>query len=88
MEATPPAEEIEARCRFVFNHRGGRYGLTTDGALAVAASHALLSYTQYTRYHVQNEKGYWQPVTEYEIQFATPLSAKDLGLIQPAAQLH
>lgn len=42
-------ESIEERCRFVFNHRGGRIGLTADGALVEEARNALLPVRQYER---------------------------------------
>ena len=40
---------IEERCRFVFNHLGGRIGLTHDGKLADEARRALLPVRQYDR---------------------------------------
>lgn len=40
---------IEARCRFVFNHVGGRFGLTTDAAVAADARAFFMTALGYTR---------------------------------------
>lgn len=41
--------DIQKRCRFVFEHRGGVIGLTHDGKLADEARRAGLSIQQYER---------------------------------------
>lgn len=71
-QLTMTAAQIEAKCRFVFNHRGGRIGLTTDGMLADAARAALLPV-----------QAYWRApeVPEWEIHFEPELGPKELGFI-------
>lgn len=69
------AAQIEERCRFVFNHRGGRIGLTMDGQLVNEARTALLPVRAYER-----SAG----VPEWEIWFRNELGPKELGLVQAA----
>lgn len=64
--------QIEERCRFVFNHRGGRIGLTTDGTLAVEARESMLAVRAYER-----APGF----PEWEIHLEPELGPKELGLI-------
>lgn len=71
-ELTMSPVEIEQKCRFVFNHRGGRIGLTTDGKLADAARAALLPVRSYYRA---------PGIPEWEIHLESEASPKELGLI-------
>jgi hypothetical protein len=64
MTARPP-HPVEARCRFVFIHCGGRFGLTTDREVASAAAGAGLPVTAYIRDRDTN-------VTEWEVTFGPP----------------
>jgi hypothetical protein len=78
MEPSLTPEQIEERCRFVFHHRGGRIGLTTDGMLADAARAALLPVRAY-----EKSPG----VPEWEIHLKREASPKELGLVtQPVSR--
>lgn len=56
--------ELEQRCRFVYNHAGGRYGLTTDPAVARTAEALGL--------HVRSYRRGRRLPAEFEITFRDP----------------